>query len=60
MLTGGTMHIFLTIIGETKEPLKLEFHGNYAIEIMLFKVSERYFGVTISEKIKTIIQGSIG
>jgi hypothetical protein len=53
------MHIYLKIVGETKEPLKLEFHGNYAIEIMIFKVSERYFGVLISDKIKTIIQGSI-
>jgi hypothetical protein len=53
------MHIFLTIIGETREPLKLEFHGNYAVEIMIFKVSERYFGVLISEKIRMLIQGGI-
>jgi hypothetical protein len=53
------MHVFLKIVGEAKEPVKLEYHGNYSIEIMIFKVTERYYGKEVGEKIRMIIQGEV-
>jgi len=52
------MHIFLKIVGESREPMKAEFHGNYAIELMLFQITERYFGREIRVKFEGILKGS--
>lgn len=50
------MHIYLKIVGETREPLKREFHGNYAIEIMIIRITEIYFGREISTKIEGVLK----
>jgi hypothetical protein len=52
-------HIYLKIIGETKEPMKQEFHGNYALETLFIRVSEHYFGKEVSIKIEAILTGRI-
>jgi hypothetical protein len=39
--------------------MEYEYHGNYALEIMLFRISEIYFGKEISEKIEIIIKRRI-
>jgi len=51
------MHIYLKIVGETHEPLKREFHGNFAIELMIFTVIEIYFGKDCKIKVERILTG---
>lgn len=53
------MHIYLKIIGETKEPMKQEFHGNFAIETMVIRITEHYFGKDVSIKIERILTGRV-
>lgn len=43
----------------TKEPFTMEFSGNYAIETLLIKVSERFFGSDIAEKIEKLLKSKI-
>jgi len=38
-----------------QKPIEYEYHGNYALETMLFRISEIYFGIEISKKIEIII-----
>jgi hypothetical protein len=42
------------------EPEKLTFIGNYAIEQLLIKISEKYFGSKVSEKIENLLKTRIG
>lgn len=42
------------------EPEKFEFKGNYAIETLLIKISEKYFGVKISRKIEDLLKTKLG
>jgi hypothetical protein len=42
--------------GQYVKPIEYEFHGNYALEIMFFRLSEIYFGEKISLKIESIIK----
>jgi hypothetical protein len=51
------MDIFLKIFdGNSKDPLKLEYHGNFAIELMLFAVIERFFGKDIRNKFESLLK----
>jgi hypothetical protein len=45
--------------GEYKKPMLYEYHGNYALEIMIFRISEIYFGIVVSKKIEEIINRRI-
>ena len=42
--------------GQYIKPIEYEFHGNYPLEIMFFRLSEIYFGEKISLKIESIIK----
>jgi hypothetical protein len=42
--------------GQYIKPVEYEFHGNYALEIMFFRLAEIYFGNKISLKIESIIK----
>lgn len=42
-----------------QKPIEYEYHGNYALEIMIFRITEIYFGEKISKQIEEIIQGRI-
>jgi hypothetical protein len=53
------LHIFLKIIGDSKEPQKFEYHGNYALELMFFKISYIYYGKEISNKIESAIKSRL-
>ena len=57
--------IKLTIFNPQKknhysEPDVMEFNGNYAIEIMLIKVSEKFFGCKVSRIIEDLLKNRIG
>lgn len=41
--------------GEYIKPIEYEYHGNYALETMFFRISEIYFGQEISKKMEVII-----
>jgi len=38
----------------------MEFTGNYAIEIMLIKTSEKFFGCKVSQTIEDLLKNRIG
>lgn len=42
--------------GQYVKPVEYEFHGNYALELMFFRLSEIYFGQNVSLKIESIIK----
>lgn len=42
--------------GQYVKPVEYEFHGNYALELMFFRLSEIYFGKNVSLKIESIIK----
>jgi hypothetical protein len=44
---------------KTHAPEKMTFKGNYAIETMLIKVAEKYFGTAISRKIEDMLTNRI-
>lgn len=46
-------------IGYT-EPDTMEFNGNYAIEFLLIKVSEKFFGSKVSVQIEELLKNRIG
>lgn len=51
------MHIFLKIFdGNSKEPLKLEYHGNFALELMLYAVIERFFGKELKSVFQSLLK----
>jgi hypothetical protein len=41
---------------ETVMPVEYEFHGNYALEFMFFRLSEIYYGQKVSLKIESVIK----
>jgi len=41
---------------EYPEHEKIEFNGNYAIETMLIKISEQFFGLKISRQIEELLK----
>ena len=41
------------------EPDKFEFTGNYAVETMLIKVSEKFFGSKVSVAIEDLLKSRI-
>lgn len=45
--------------GEYVKPIEYEYHGNYALEIMIFRLTEIYFGEKISKQIEEIIKRRI-
>jgi hypothetical protein len=47
------------IKGKYINPIILEFHGNFALEIMFQKISEKYFGNEVSLLIQKILTGRI-
>ena len=58
------MKIVVTIQKPTKtthyeEPEKHIFNGNYALEMMLIKISEKYFGSKVSAKIEDLLKSRI-
>lgn len=58
------MKIILKIFTPNKkeyghEPERMEFNGNYAIETMIIKISEKYFGVKVSRKIEDMLKDRI-
>jgi len=42
--------------GEYIRPIEYEFHGNYALELMFFRLSEVYYGKDISLRVESIIK----
>jgi len=38
------------------KPIEYEFHGNYALELLFFRLSEKYYGKNVSLKIESIIK----
>lgn len=42
--------------GKLNEPEKFEFNGNYAIETLLIKISEKYFGIKVSRAIEDLLK----
>ena len=51
------MKIHLTIFTpKNGSPEKVEYTGNYAVETMLIKTTEKYFGKRISEKLENILK----
>lgn len=52
------MKIFLKIFETNKEePYKLELSGNWALETMILKLSEKYFGNKCKEKMEDLLKG---
>lgn len=45
--------------GKYLKPIEYNFNGNYALEIMFFRLSEIYFGQKISLEIERIIKKEI-
>ena len=45
--------------GQFIRPIEYEFHGNYALELMFFRLSELYYGKNISLRIESIIKDRI-
>jgi hypothetical protein len=43
----------------SNEPEKMEFKGNYAVETLLIKISEHYFGVKVSQEIEKLLKTRI-
>lgn len=41
--------------GEYIKPIEYEYHGNYALEMMIFGIARIYFGNKIASKIEIII-----
>lgn len=44
------------IKGQYVKPIEYEFHGNYALEFMFFRLSEVYYGKNVSLEIESIIK----
>jgi hypothetical protein len=42
--------------GQFIKPVEYEFHGNYALEFMFFRLSEIYYGQKVSLKIESVIK----
>lgn len=42
--------------GQYVKPIDYEFHGNYALELMFFRISEIYFGKNVSLEIESVIK----
>jgi hypothetical protein len=42
--------------GNYVKPVEYEFHGNYALEFMFFRLSEIYFGQKVSLEIESVIK----
>jgi hypothetical protein len=38
------------------KPIEYEFHGNYALELMFFRLSELYYGKNVSLEIESIVK----
>lgn len=47
------------IKGQYIKPIEYEFHGNYALEFMFFRLSEVYYGKNVSLEIESIIKGRL-
>jgi len=47
------------IKGQYLKPIEYDFHGNYALELMFFRLSEIYYGKQISLKIESIIKSNL-
>lgn len=47
------------IKGQYLKPIEYHYTGNYAIEIMFFRLSEIYFGKEISLKIESAIKSKL-
>lgn len=45
--------------GQYNDPDKMDFIGNYAIETMLIKVSEKFFGAKVSRGIEDLLKTRI-
>lgn len=45
--------------GQFIKPVEYEFHGNYALEFMFFRLSEIYYGKNVSLKIESVIKGRL-
>lgn len=52
------MKIFLKIFEDktSTEPLKMEITGNWALETMISKLCEKYYGQKVKEKIEDILK----
>jgi hypothetical protein len=44
------------IKGHFVKPVEYEFHGNYALEFMFFRLSEIYYGQKVSLEIESVIK----
>jgi hypothetical protein len=44
------------IKGQFVRPIEYEFHGNYALEFMFFRLSEVYYGQKVSLEIESVIK----
>lgn len=47
------------IKGQFIKPIEYEFHGNYALELMFFRLSEVYYGQKVSLEIESVIKRRI-
>jgi hypothetical protein len=45
--------------GHFIKPIEYEFHGNYALELMFFRLSMIYWGEKVSLKIESVIKGKL-
>ena len=51
------MRIFLTIYSNNqKVPEKMDFKGSFAVETLLIKVTERYFGTGIALRLEDMLK----
>lgn len=58
------MKIHLTIFTPNKKqigysPEKFIYNGNYALETMIIKITEKYFGLTIARKIEDLLNNRL-
>lgn len=45
--------------GQFIKPIVYDFHGNYALEFMFFRLSEVYYGEQVSLEIESVIKRRI-
>jgi hypothetical protein len=47
------------IKGQYIKPIEYQFHGNYALELMFFRISEVYFGKQVSLLVESAIKSKL-
>jgi hypothetical protein len=45
--------------GQYIKPIEYQFHGNYGLELMFFRISEIYYGKQVSLQIESVIKSKL-